>query len=453
MAGRAAVGGLMAGACAALCCPAIAAARDTPAKRPYVRKGGAVSARAHNLLPSRVAVRASAAGCRRRPTVGVRAGRRLVLRARLGSRTTELVSRGTLQPGRRRVTARLAGHSRCRLRVRSIRMRPPPPAILRGPPAPTPRRRVVPTGRLQLGAAVRIWPFEIVDPRYRRTFLSNFDSLTPENEMKWMLTEPQQGRFDLRLADRLVEFAERHGKSVRGHNLVWYSQLPRWLQRRKRSKEELRAALELHVKTLASAYRGRVDSWDVVNEPIHDDGYLLPTLWLWAMGPSYIEQALRWTREADPKAKLLLNEYGTERRNRKSDALYRLARDLKGRGAPLDGIGFQMHIFAHDPPTMSEIADNLRRFAALGLDLEVTELDVDTSYLAGGHEERSTAQAAVFADVAAACASVRRCRRLTTWGFTDAVSWLRHGARGLPFDSQYRPKPAWYALHTGSRLP
>jgi endo-1,4-beta-xylanase len=234
---------------------------------------------------------------------------------------------------------------------------------------------------------------------------------------------------------------------IRGHTLVWGKQLPGWLKERTWSQAELQAILEQHITAEVRHFQGKVDHWDVVNEPIADDGSgsFEPNIWHRVIGPDYVALALRWARRADPKAKLFINEFNTDRKGPKVDALYRLVKRLKRQGVPLDGVGFQAHVTLDSHPSTKEFAAILRRFTRLGLRVEVTELDVPVGDK-GPLRERLDAQARVYARIASACRQVVACDRITTWGFTDASTWLGKKQRPLPFAADYTPKPAFAAL-------
>lgn len=314
-----------------------------------------------------------------------------------------------------------------------------PPAAGGAPSAPTPP----PPARPRLGSALGAQVLGGADPRYAPTYLANFESMTPENEMKMDALQPARGSFSFATADAMVDWARARGKTVRGHTLVWHNQLPEWLTSRSWTRDELREVLREHVQSVVTHFRGRVAEWDVVNEPLEGDGTLRSNLWMDVIGPSYVEDALRWARAADPAARLYVNDFSTERLNAKSDGLLALAGDLRERSVPLDGVGFQTHVSTSWHPSPGELEVNLRRFAALGLDVGITELDVADL----GHD--LAAQAAVYRDVAAACRAVAACRGVTTWGISDAMTWLGSASAPLPFDASYAPKPAWPALLAG----
>lgn len=261
---------------------------------------------------------------------------------------------------------------------------------------------------------------------------------------------PAPDRYDFRDTDRLVAFAEQYDVAVHGHSLVWHRQLPDWLEEREWTRDELLPLLRDHVRTVVGRYRGRVASWDVVNEPLAEDGSgLRDNVWLRVIGPEYIELALAWAHEADPDARLYLNEYGAELPGVKADSYHALAAGLLERGAPLDVVGFEAHLLQHAVPDDLDVqfGRTLRRFAELGLATDVSELDVVQSSVPGGRGRFH--QADVYRAVASACRDADRCGRLTTWGFSDRHSWLRGTGRTpapLPLDCAYQPKPAHDAV-------
>ncbi|MEA2144064.1 MAG: endo,4-beta-xylanase [Solirubrobacteraceae bacterium] len=331
------------------------------------------------------------------------------------------------------------------------------------------------------GTAVRL-PALRNDTRYRETFLREFDSLTPENELKMAALQPRRGRFDFSAADELVDFAGRNGRAVHGHALVWGLSLPFWLVDHGASdklglplppvvlprlpgslgrslsegatlltgwrRDELLAIMTTHIRTVMRHFAGRVVEWDVVNEPMARDGGTAPSVWRRFIGPDYVELALRAARAADPGAKLFINEYGVEGPGRKLEGLVALVRELQARGVPLDGIGLQMHSHILGFLDQATLEATMRRFAAMGLEVQVTEMDVGTSLLDVAGLDRLTRQAQAFGAAARACNAVTACTRFTTWGITDRLSWIGAGEAPLLFDSEYRPKPAFQAVRS-----
>ncbi len=285
------------------------------------------------------------------------------------------------------------------------------------------------------------------DTKYTQIAGTQFSAVTPENAMKWGLVEPSKGQFEWADADAIVAFAEAHNQKMRGHTLVWHTQLPDWISGGSFSKAELSAILQQHITTEVSRYAGKIYAWDVVNEVIADDGSMRDDVFLKVMGQEYIADAFRWAHAADPSAKLYINDYDVEGVNPKSDALYKLVKSLKDQGVPIDGVGFQGHFDLQNPfPT--DFVANMQRFAALGLDVAITELDVRVETPATATE--LTKQADYYRQTVADCLAVPTCVGITVWGFTDKYSWVPSvfpgkGAAAL-YDSNMDPKPALAAV-------
>jgi mannan endo-1,4-beta-mannosidase len=296
---------------------------------------------------------------------------------------------------------------------------------------------------LVVGTAVANGPLAN-EPVYAATLAREFNGVTPENEMKWDATEPTRGTFQFAAADRIVAAARENDQQVRGHALVWHSQLPAWVE--PLDATALRSAMNAHIAGVAGHFAGDVVAWDVVNEPFDEDGTRRPSVFQQKLGDGYIAEALRAARAADPAAKLYVNDYNVEGVNAKSTALYELVRQLKADGVPIDGVGLQAHLVVGQVP--ATLRQNLQRFADLGVDVAITELDVRMPLPAT--DASLERQAADYRAVAAACVAVARCVNLTTWGFTDAHSWVPDVFPGqgaaLPFDAGYGPKPAYGAL-------
>ncbi|MEU5095783.1 endo-1,4-beta-xylanase [Streptomyces sp. NPDC020996] len=275
---------------------------------------------------------------------------------------------------------------------------------------------------------------------------AQFSSLTPGNAMKWGSVEPTQGSFNWTEADQIVAFAEAHGQQVRGHTLVWHSQNPSWLTNGSWTTAQLSSLLQNHISTEVGRYKGRIAAWDVVNEPFNEDGTYRSTLWYNGLGADYIANALTWAHAADPAAKLYINDYNVEGVNAKSTALYNLVKSLKDRGVPIDGVGLQAHLILGQVP--STLQQNIQRFADLGVDVAITELDVRMALPADS--AKLAQQAADYKSVVAACVAVARCVNVTVWGFADSDSWVPgtfpgYGA-ATPYDDNYAPKPAYYGI-------
>ena len=198
-----------------------------------------------------------------------------------------------------------------------------------------------------------------------------FDMVTPGNEMKWDTTEPSNGSYNFGPGDAIVSFARAHGMRVRGHNLVWQNQLPSWVS--SLPLNQVQQAMENHITAEVSHYKGEIYSWDVVNEPFNGDGSLVNDVFYQAMGSGYIADALRTAHAADPSAQLYLNDFNIEGENAKSNAMYSLVQSLLAQGVPINGVGFESHYIVGQVP--SSLLANMQRFAALGVNVAVTELD------------------------------------------------------------------------------
>ncbi|MFE8925325.1 endo-1,4-beta-xylanase [Streptomyces rochei] len=270
------------------------------------------------------------------------------------------------------------------------------------------------------------------DSAYTSIANREFNSVTAENEMKIDATEPQRGRFDFSAADRVYNWAVQNGKEVRGHTLAWHSQQPGWMQ--SLSGSALRQAMIDHINGVMAHYKGKIAQWDVVNEAFADgssgarrDSNLQRT------GNDWIEVAFRTARAADPSAKLCYNDYNVENWTwAKTQAMYNMVRDFKQRGVPIDCVGFQSH-FNSGSPYNSNFRTTLQNFAALGVDVAVTELDIQG------------ASPTTYANVVNDCLAVSRCLGVTVWGVRDMDSW-RSGDTPLLFNNDGSKKPAYTSV-------
>ncbi|GHF24584.1 hypothetical protein GCM10010218_01420 [Streptomyces mashuensis] len=297
--------------------------------------------------------------------------------------------------------------------------------------------QAAPSGRY-FGTAVAAG--RLGDSTYSTILDREFSMITPENEMKWDATEPSRGTFTFGPADRIAGHATAHGQRMRGHTLVWHKQLPGWVKSIT-DANALRSAMKNHITTEMTHYKGRIYAWDVVNEAFadgssrHRDDSVFQTV----LGDGFIEEAFRTARAADPSAKLCYNDYNIENwSDAKTQGVHRMVKDFKSRGVPIDCVGFQSHFGAGGPP--ASFKTTLAAFAALGVDVQITELDI------------AQASPTHYANTVSTCLSVARCTGITVWGIRDGDSW-RSGESPLLFDSNGRPKPAYTAvmkaLHSG----
>ena len=269
------------------------------------------------------------------------------------------------------------------------------------------------------------------DSTYNRILTTEFNSVTPENEMKWDATEPSRGSFNYTNGDRILNQGTAMGAKIRGHALLWHAQQPGWAQALTGST--LRTAAINHVTQVATHYKGKIYAWDVVNEAFADgssgarrDSNLQRT------GNDWIEAAFRAARAADPNAKLCYNDYNTDGINAKSTGIYNMIRDFKTRGVPIDCVGLQSHLGTNLDSTYQA---NIQRFADLGVDVQITELDI----------AQGSNQANIYAAVTRACLAVPRCTGITVWGIRDTDSW-RTGDNPLLFDGSGNKKAAYTAV-------
>ena len=295
------------------------------------------------------------------------------------------------------------------------------------------------------------------DEQYREILADEFNSVSPENQMKWDFIHPEPGVYNFGPADAIVDFAEANGQVVRGHTLLWHSQLPAWVTEGDYTDGQLRKILKDHITTVVGHFKGRIQQWDVANEIFADEwdagGVQLRTnnIFIERLGPGIIADAFRWAHKADPEAKLFLNDYAVEDINTKSTAYYNLAKDLLARKVPLDGFAFQAHLDLQYP-FPSTLQANMERFEALGLETAVTELDVRFTLPESGvpTAEQLAEQADTYQGVLEACLAVENCNSFTIWGFTDKYSWVPHfftsqGAATVMFED-FERKPAYFAL-------
>jgi endo-1,4-beta-xylanase len=314
---------------------------------------------------------------------------------------------------------------------------------------------------LLIGTAVR--PSQLSEPAYASTLAREFNMVEAEDAMKWWVLRPDAATYDFRQGEELLHFAQAHQMKIRGHCLVWGRDNPDWLTQGHYTARHLSRLLREHIIHVMKHYRGQVFAWDVVNEALDENGKVRDSIWFnqpgigfLGRGTAYIEQVFRWAHKADPRALLFYNEAEGEGLNRKSDAIYAMVQDFKRRGVPIDGVGLQMHIPTLDADIASitaDIAANIARLTALGLQVHITELDVALPVNSKGAlgADDLTRQADLYRRIVRACLNKAGCTAIQTWGFTDKYSWIgshSHGARGqaLPFDGAYRPKPAYRAV-------
>ncbi|MBO4463924.1 MAG: endo-1,4-beta-xylanase [Prevotella sp.] len=290
-----------------------------------------------------------------------------------------------------------------------------------------------------------------------------FNMMVAENEMKMETLQPSQGQFSYGSADNLVSFAQRNNMAIRGHCLVWHSQQPTWLSSdgkkndKNWSRQQALDIMKSHITNVMHHFKGKVTEWDVVNECLDDDqsiirtnpdGYTLrQTVWQRAIGDDYIDSAFVYAHRADPDAVLYLNDYGVEHQGKaKSVAFYNLAKHLKSRNVPLDGVGLQCH-FSIDEVDSVKLDATIKHFSEDGMKCIITELDMGIPSTSSENLEEQARLYRVITDIVL---KNDNCPNMVIWGIKDNDSW-RNGSNPLLYNSGMQPKPAWRAVRSALR--
>ncbi len=302
------------------------------------------------------------------------------------------------------------------------------------------------------------------DPALAQLITDQCAILVPEGELKWRALRPAQNKFDFTQSDALFAFAKQHGMLVRGHTLAWHNSVPDWLHPETPGVRDL---FVQHIQTVMGRYKGRVHSWDVVNEAIlpadKQPGALRKSFWYDGVGPDYVDLAFHTARAADPHAKLAYNDYGVEMDSdddeERRKAILELLRGMKSRGVPLDAVGIQAHIKAASKFAVGRgLREYLAAIRGMSLDVYLTEMDVnEDDVVSDDVAARDAAVAQTYGDFLAVALADPAVKLLLTWGISDRRTWLNDGPthhrkqpnrpqRSLPFDPQYRPAPAFFAI-------
>lgn len=293
-----------------------------------------------------------------------------------------------------------------------------------------------------VGAAMALGPLT-TDKQYATVALGgNFGAMTPENAMKWQFTEPSRGVFDFADGDALVQVAQKHGMKVQAHTLVFGEANPAWV--RQLPASELEKAMNDHIAAVVGHYKGKVATWDVVNEPMDDDEWdtLRPHIWYNAMGESYIAKAFTAADKADPDALLFMNEYGLEENGSRWDNFLALVTRLKKQGVPIDGVGFQAHVYANEDKINTRVLQkHIQQLAAIGVKARISEMDVYS-------DDGARVQAQQYANVFQMCLNEPNCISWTTWGVSDRYDYFRDDDGSIQtgedflWNSDMQPTPA-----------
>lgn len=300
-----------------------------------------------------------------------------------------------------------------------------------------------------------------------------FNSITAENIMKSMNIHPQRDSFNFEMADKFVSLGEKYDMSIHGHTLIWHSQLSPWFGTIQDSLE-FASATEKHVKDLAKYFKGKVDSWDVVNEALNEDGTLRKSIFLVKMGEDYLTSSFKWTAEVDPNADLYYNDYNMTNPDKRQGAI-RMVKKIKEQGGKVDGIGMQGHWHLNSP-SLEEIEQSILDYSALGVKVAITELDVSVlpnpwdmegaeisqnfennegmnPYTKGLPDSVQVQLANRYKDIFNIFLKHKdKISRVTFWGVSDGMSWLNgfpiRGRTNYPllFDKDLKPKAAYDSI-------
>jgi endo-1,4-beta-xylanase len=294
------------------------------------------------------------------------------------------------------------------------------------------------------------------EANYVNTLKREFNTIVAENEMKASALQPNKGQFSFSTADDMVKFAEENNMKLRGHALVWHAQNPGWIQNGTWNRQTLLETMKGHINGVLTHFKAKnktVFQWDVVNEAFHNDASssaYRSSFWKNTIGEDFIDSAFTYAHRADPDVILFYNDYNTSNVNAKSTAMYNKIKKMLDNGVPIHGVGFQSHqtLEEYTPAFIASMKENFDRFAALGLQIAVTELDIRIK--TPTDQAELTKQGEYYREYLETCLATPACRTFMIWGFTDKHSWIPGTfpgtGDGLIFNSSYQPKPAYTAL-------
>lgn len=324
-----------------------------------------------------------------------------------------------------------------------------------------------------IGTALNADQIEEKDAKVDSLIRKEFNAITAENIMKSMYTHPQKDQYDFALSDKFVAYGEKNKMFIHGHTLIWHSQLAPWMEKIADSTE-MKAFMKDHITTIVSKYKGRIDSWDVVNEALNEDGTLRQSVFLKTMGEKYLVDAFKMAEKADPKVDLYYNDYNLEDPAKRAGAIA-LIKKIKAAGGKIDGIGSQGH-WNLNSPSLEEIEKSILEYSALGIKVAFTELDVtvlpnpwDLKGADVNQKFEGNAQMNPYPEklpdsiqnrLAERYASIfklflkhkDKISRVTFWGVYDGQSWLNDWPiKGrtnypLPFDANLKHKKAYESI-------
>ncbi len=337
----------------------------------------------------------------------------------------------------------------------------PTPGRRAGFPDNAPLKDVARARGLLLGAAVQVEPL-LNDERYRSISAEQFSLAPPEVAFIYQATSPDAAdKFPTEEIDQILSVTEAAGQQSQAFHLLWpdFGRFYPWLT--KLSKPQWKAYASDRIRTLMNKYRGRVQAWNVANEifdvngkmygdTLYIDGNPYPN-WM-AYSPTAIEDAFKLARATDPNALLFYNDYNIENDGPKWDGVLAMVRDFRARGIPIDGVGFQAHLGIEVPLNDYQLREHFRQLNDLGVRVRVSELDVTINEGTGSEEARLSEQAAYYYRVTTACLQAPNCDAINMWAVSDQYSWKNDPSNGgeatkaTIFDSNFDPKPAYYAM-------
>lgn len=322
-----------------------------------------------------------------------------------------------------------------------------------------------------IGTALNAAQIEEKDSGALQLVPAQFNTITPENIMKAEIIHPEWGVYRFELADRIVDYGKKHGMQINGHTLIWHSQLPGYA-RRIQDKDSFRTFFTDHIRTIASRYNKKVNSWDVVNEALNEDGTMRKSIFLDKLGPDFVTEAFRLAQAAAPNTELYYNDYNNEQPAKRAGCIA-LMQKIKDAGVRIDGVGIQGHWHIGKVP-LKEIEESILAYSAMGLKVMFTELDIEVlprnftgadvgqrmandpsmnPYVNGLPDSVQQQLAKDYEDLFRLFLKHRdKITRVTFWGVNDGQSWLNgwpvRGRTNYPllFDRQYKPKPAYYRV-------
>jgi len=277
---------------------------------------------------------------------------------------------------------------------------------------------------------------------------SNFNMAVAENACKLSGIQHIQGNYDFRDCDNHLKFAQNHNMEFRGHCLVWHSYQPKWFESITDAKTMENAIVE-YITNVLTHYKGKIKAWDVVNEAIDDDSpmysFNFRDSFIYRALPNFVDIAFTTARKVDPDVKLFYNDYSTEGKWPKTTSVYKFIEDLVQRNIPIDGVGLQYHTSVQNQPTFEKINETISKYCELGIEVHITEIDVDCSEQCS-NKSIEKLQSEVYSNALKACLGNSCCTAFLVWGVADKNSWLGEDKLPLLFDNDFQPKTQYNQL-------